>query len=208
VIVALSFAFAVASWHFVERPFRQAQGGVSRAGISGRRWRRARGGHLCRDRHGHATAARARAGVQLVNAPGESEYDAGGRNTCFLDTNQTFADWGGDRCFVTRGKGRGVLLWGDSFAAHYVPGLKHQADRCTPTSCSTTSRPAARVQLRLTLKSALPRLQRPCRRRDPDYEIESVIVASRWDYAFTRHVAPADIAATMTKLESLGVGSM
>ena len=31
--------------------------------------------------------------------------------------------------FVTRGKGPRVLLWGDSFAAHYVPGLKHQADQ-------------------------------------------------------------------------------
>ena len=28
---------------------------------------------------------------------------------------------------MTRGQGPVVLLWGDSFAAHYVPGLKRHA---------------------------------------------------------------------------------
>jgi peptidoglycan/LPS O-acetylase OafA/YrhL len=207
-VVLLSFALAVASWHFVERPFRQAQGGFQRRGV----FLGAGGGALAVATFaGTAMATNGLPsrvpGFVLVDAPGESEYDTGGQNTCFLDTNQTFADWGGDRCYVTRGRGPRVLLWGDSFAAHYVPGLKHQAEQmhadilqynlsaCPPVfSFDSLSNP-------------------PCRAFNDhvvdvirDYQIESVIVVSRWDYAFRRHVQPADIQATLTKLKSLGVG--
>jgi peptidoglycan/LPS O-acetylase OafA/YrhL len=207
-IVAASLLLASLSWHFVERPFRQAQGGVPRRAI----FLGAGAGALAVATFAGTSMATnglpSRVpGFELVAAPGESEYDAGGEDTCFLDTHQTFADWGGDRCFVTHGKGPRVLLWGDSFAAHYVPGLKHQADQVQ----------AEILQYNL---SACPPVfgfdslsNPPCRAFNDhvvdvirDYHIESVIVVSRWDYAFKRHVQASDIGATMTKLQSLGVG--
>src|SRR6202022_2936562 len=51
---------------------------------------------------------------------GEERYNQG---TCFLDEQQTFSDWRGEKCFLTHGHEVKVLLWGDSYAAHYVPGI-------------------------------------------------------------------------------------
>jgi len=206
-IVALSFALAVASWHFVERPFRQAQGGFQRRVV----FLGAGGGALAVATFaGTAMATNGLPsrvpGFELVAAPGESEYDAGGQDTCFLDTNQTFADWGGDRCYVTRGRGPKVLLWGDSFAAHYVPGLKHQAEHLQADILQYNLSACPPVFSFDSLSNP------PCQAFNDhvvdvirDYQIESVIVVSRWDYAFKRHVQPADIQATLTKLKSLGV---
>jgi len=42
---------------------------------------------------------------------------------CFLGTKQSPEQWHLDRCTLTRGNSGDILLWGDSFAAHYVPGL-------------------------------------------------------------------------------------
>jgi len=207
-IVGLSFLLAVASWHFVERPFRQAQGGFNRKVV----FLGAGGGALAVATFaGTAMATNGLPsrvpGFEIVPAPGESEYDAGGADTCFLDTNQTYADWGGDACYVTRGKGPRVLLWGDSFAAHYVPGLKHQAERvqadvlqynlsaCPPVfSFDSMSNPPCRAFNEHVLEII------------KQYQIQDVIVSSRWDYAFRRHVLPSDVGATMAQLQSLGVG--
>jgi peptidoglycan/LPS O-acetylase OafA/YrhL len=47
---------------------------------------------------------------------------------CFLK-NQDAAAWKGDLCVRTTGAPRNALLWGDSFAAHYIPGLIKNQDR-------------------------------------------------------------------------------
>jgi peptidoglycan/LPS O-acetylase OafA/YrhL len=43
-------------------------------------------------------------------------------NRCFLE-NQDPSAWAGDMCVRTTGASRNALLWGDSFAAQYIPGL-------------------------------------------------------------------------------------
>jgi peptidoglycan/LPS O-acetylase OafA/YrhL len=207
VLVALGFALAVASWHFVERPFRQARGGVPRrlvfvgAGA---------GAVAAATFAGTALATNGLPsrvpGFEIVAAPGEQEYDAGGSDDCFLGDPQTFADWGGERCFVTRGRGPRVLLWGDSFAAHYVPGLAHQAEHlhadflqynlsaCPPVfGFDTMSSPSCRA-----FNDHVADVIR-------DYGIQAVVVSSRWDYAFKRHVQPSDIRASLERLRGLGV---
>ncbi len=42
---------------------------------------------------------------------------------CFLDGSQTPDKWSADKCTLTTGHSSSLLLWGDSFAAHYAPGL-------------------------------------------------------------------------------------
>jgi peptidoglycan/LPS O-acetylase OafA/YrhL len=43
---------------------------------------------------------------------------------CLLVTGQPFTDWMPDTCARTTGPGADILLFGDSFAAHYAPGLE------------------------------------------------------------------------------------
>jgi len=43
--------------------------------------------------------------------------------TCFLLSGQSSKEWRSESCMRTTGHSRNILLWGDSFAAHYVPGL-------------------------------------------------------------------------------------
>jgi len=206
-LLALSTALATLSWHFVEKPFRNAAGGLGRRLI----FRAAAAGALVMATFAGTAMATGglpsrTPGFERIVPPGQNEYDTGGAGTCFLDDNQTFADWGGERCFVTRGRGPNVLLWGDSFAAHYVPGLAHQADHvqadilqytlsaCPPVfSFDTLSNPACRAFNDHVVDVIA------------QYEIQGVVISSRWDYAFRRHVEPDQIAATVARLRQLGV---
>jgi len=52
-----------------------------------------------------------------------------GFSTCFFDTNPTKSKWDYQKCTVINHGDNKALLWGDSFAAHYVPGIiKNQSD--------------------------------------------------------------------------------
>jgi peptidoglycan/LPS O-acetylase OafA/YrhL len=50
------------------------------------------------------------------------------RGSCFLEGDQKPTDWKGDICIRTHGNKPNALLWGDSFAAHYMPGLIKNQD--------------------------------------------------------------------------------
>ena len=55
-----------------------------------------------------------------------------GTGTCLLsDGYQTYRDWRADRCVRATGSGPDILLWGDSFAAHYAPGIEATGGRAT-----------------------------------------------------------------------------
>jgi len=49
---------------------------------------------------------------------------AWGVGTCLLRDSQSWTDWEADACSLGEGEGEPTLLFGDSFAAHYVPGLR------------------------------------------------------------------------------------
>ena len=49
--------------------------------------------------------------------------------TCFLRPEQNFADYDRAQCFTVDPRRENVLLWGDSMAAHYLPGLAAFAAR-------------------------------------------------------------------------------
>ena len=66
---------------------------------------------------------------QHVDIPGNKNF--WNRKTCFLSTNPDYNDWAGDECALTEGEEE-VLFWGDSFAAHYTPGIKEHKDWATP----------------------------------------------------------------------------
>jgi peptidoglycan/LPS O-acetylase OafA/YrhL len=130
-LLALSVVAAYLSWRFVEKPFRVPSPMPARQRIA----TVAAGG-----------ATIAVAGVVFTATAGmPSRLDPDVRamlayqhysmkepyrlGTCFLTLNQDPAGYRIDECAqATPGRPR-VLLWGDSHAAHYAPGLRSLADK-------------------------------------------------------------------------------
>lgn len=119
-LIAASIALAVFSYEVIESPFRRkiiarqkgalfAQGSVAMAvvvlvgmfGVSkGFAWRFP--------------------DFKEQAIPGVEQWHPG---VCFLGGSQAPSQWNADTCTLTTGNNASLLLWGDSFAAHYVPGL-------------------------------------------------------------------------------------
>lgn len=124
--------------------------------------------------------------------------------TCLLRNGQAVSDWSPDACRIGGGDQPDVLLFGDSFAAHYLPGLEaaggtadagvliYAMQGCPPTlgpgsmgtpSCHSFREQAPEVVQRLG--------------------IHRVVVASSWlEYG----AATADgVGETLTTLKAMGV---
>ena len=128
-IAVASFALATFSWAVIERPFRWPKKRIPRARL------------LFGGAGAMALAALVGAtGVLLHGIPGrlsgpvqqaQIDPDTWMTGVCFLLDDQDYRAWNADRCRRTSGYGENALLWGDSFAAHYVPGLIANADNLT-----------------------------------------------------------------------------
>jgi hypothetical protein len=60
-------------------------------------------------------------------APPREPEGAWREGACFFEGGEAFRTWSPDACELTHGPGEAVLLWGDSFAAHYTPGIVSHA---------------------------------------------------------------------------------
>jgi peptidoglycan/LPS O-acetylase OafA/YrhL len=206
IIMAASVVLAAASWRFIEQPFRHHHEAMTRTTFRAAAWSAAAAATF-------GGTALATGGIPsrfpdfaLIHVPGESEWDTGQSGRCFLLDGKTAADWGGDGCFVSRGRGPTVLLWGDSFAAHFVPGLARQPSRLHADVLQYTMSACPPVFDFESL--ATP----PCQVFNErvvdvirDYDVHGVIVSGRWDYALRRNVTPEQIGATFARLRALGV---
>jgi peptidoglycan/LPS O-acetylase OafA/YrhL len=120
VVVAASVVSATLSWWYVERPFRNPNWANRRQILTG---------------GGIAMAIMAAMGVIGVRAGGfpfrspslqvDSSRSEGDwkQHVCFLDATDDMHSWSLDACTRAGSLGPKVFLWGDSFAAHYVPGF-------------------------------------------------------------------------------------
>ena len=199
-----SLIIAVASWRYVEIPFRRnttffnsrfifAGSGISMilvvligvAGISSQ-------GFIVRYPN---FAVKTISGVERYNG-----------DTCFLNEHQSITDWQGGKCLLTHTEGPTVLLWGDSFAAHYAPGIADEAKylsanylQYTSSSCPpifdyySGSVPNCRA-----FNDNVPKIL-------AQYKISTVVMSGRWESVFKRGVSPSDVAATVTRLKGMGV---
>ncbi|WP_203158743.1 acyltransferase family protein [Methylobacterium aquaticum] len=127
-VIGATLLLAALSYRFIERPFRHppsparrmrpvfAGGLLATLVMAGLGWAGATSGGL----PGRFPDFRLRpvAGSETWN-----------HRTCFLFADQSWQAWDPEGCVRTRAKDGLVLLWGDSFAAHYVPGLIRHADR-------------------------------------------------------------------------------
>lgn len=201
-IIAASFVLAYVSWRFIEQPFRRPGNPFPRRRLF----------------------AAATAAMVLVSAAGVAGVMSGGFawrypdfkeltvfdqsdwkiRECFLDGDQTFADWGGEDCLLTTGNADNALLWGDSFAAHYAPGIisnaadipynvyHYTAAGCPPVlSYYSYARPNCDGFNRDALKLI------------KDKDIKAVIISSRWTSLKVRGLS--EIRSTIDALHAMGV---
>lgn len=184
-LVVGSLALATASWWFVERPFRRPANRSGRVGV-----------FLAAVLALFSLAA---AGVGFVAyfspkdsvnpapAPGKIAQENGWlEGRCFL-INQPADAWAGDLCLRTSGEKPRAVLWGDSFAAQYVPGiianqefLDHEVIQYTYAGCppilsyESYARPGCHAFNAKILDVT---------RR---YGADSVVIAARWDQLRSR----------------------
>ena len=199
-----SVIIAIASWHYVETPFRRntkffnprfifASSGISMilavligiAGISSQGFT---------VRYPNFTV-KAISGVERYNG-----------DTCFLNENQPINDWQGNKCLLTHVNGPTVMLWGDSFAAHYAPGIVDEAKELSANYLQYTS--SACPPVFDYYSRSVPN----CRAFNDNvpkilaqYKISTVVMSGRWEAVFKRGVSPSDVAATVTRLKEMGV---
>jgi len=204
-VVAFSVIAAIVSWRFVERPFRGRQAVLSRralfSGASGFAAAIVAFGALGTSTDGwqFGRFSRAVAG----DNPFSELYNY---RTCFLGRDQRVSAWQAGACFITEGMSENALLWGDSFAAHYVPGLKansaawsHNILQYTAGSCAPIFGwdPTVAPNCKAFNEQVEAVIER--------FDIKTVIVAAQWNLAFDMGLRPADIAATVHRLRERGL---
>jgi peptidoglycan/LPS O-acetylase OafA/YrhL len=200
-LIAVSVMAAAVSWRFVEQPFRYPKPGTGRSIALG-----------------SAAAAMAAAllagligpklnGIPPVSMPAVQTADATDiwkSGQCFLIDDLNPARWDIAACTRTTGKSRNLLLWGDSFAAHYTPGLlanakvarvnviQYTAAGCPPVlSYYSYARPGCQTFNRF----ALELIKRQ--------NIGVVVLAARWTDIQQRGLD--SIRSTLVALEATGV---
>ncbi|MES1201822.1 MAG: acyltransferase family protein, partial [Pseudomonadota bacterium] len=125
-ILAASFALAIFSWRFIEQPFRGARMPMPSPRVLG---------------FGLASLA----AIALIGGGGVIAHGFPGRypnfvqrdvdparewrrGDCFFEQSSSFRRWSAQTCQLTTAGDEAVLIWGDSYAAHYAPGVIARAD--------------------------------------------------------------------------------
>src|SRR5258706_5482954 len=202
-VVAASIALAYCSWRFVETPLRRSK-------RSERRWPvfavtasvlslAALVGFAGISTNGFA-ARFPDFRSQQVAAAGVGVWLSG---RCFLE-NQDADAWRGDLCIRTTGARPNTLLSGDSFAAHYIPGLIRNQDRLSHNIVQYTFAGCPPI---LSYKS----YARPgCESFNANvfnviakYSIDTVVVSARWDQLRQRGLS--GLKETVDRLKAKGI---
>ncbi|UVC15482.1 acyltransferase family protein [Mesorhizobium onobrychidis] len=115
-----SLALAAFSWKYIEQPFRQKRAFTAPVPIFA--FSTGAIALLC---VGGAAGALGNGFPQRFPDYAQQQIPAGdwGNGICFNEGSSPIENWNIEHCTRTRGFPATVLLWGDSFAAHYVSGL-------------------------------------------------------------------------------------
>jgi peptidoglycan/LPS O-acetylase OafA/YrhL len=203
-MLAACGALAYAGRRWIETPFRHPARALPRAVLFRRTGAALAGcvalglaaGPLSR---GFADRAIAPAGTPLAGL----EREGWGGGHCFLE-NQDPSAWAGEGCRLATGTGRTALLWGDSFAAHYMPGLVRNAGALSHDILQYT---AAGCPPLLDIRS---RARPTCAAFNAQvfavirqYGVSAVVLAARWDLVPPH--ALATLPETLSRLAAAGV---
>ena len=130
-IIVVSMVLAVISWRYIEQPFRTP--GLIKTRTSVFAWSFTMLAAMC-VLAGVTIGAAGFPGrypdfrTDKIAVQGEAGTSSGEDLTwrngvCFFENNEGYKGWQPEKCVLNPGAGNPVLLWGDSYAAHYIPGL-------------------------------------------------------------------------------------
>lgn len=202
-IILLTFGLGYISWQFVEKPFRHISiethlkkllwGGVitiaflfalGQIGVMNKGFP-----HRFSD-------------FNQIKISGNEQWNKG---TCFLDNNSDYKIWQQDKCNLTpHTNGKKVLLWGDSFAAQYAPGIvANQSDiqynllQYTMAGCPPilSYYSYARPNCMPFNKHAIDLIR--------DQKFDAVILSAKWTDLHSRGFD--ELNSTLSELDKLGV---
>ncbi len=195
-----SFVLATLMWRFVERPFRRPTAGLTRrrvfAGALGAIALASLLGFA--GIAGHGFPARFPGFAEPV-MPGYDQWKTG---RCFLPGDTDQLDWSARECTRIATGPLKVMLWGDSYAAHYVPGILDNADALHATVLQYTASgcpPALSLQARPRCRNFNAHALDIIRAE----HVQTVILSARWTDHL--HSSLDQIGSTLSALDALGV---
>ena len=202
-LVVLSFVLAVLSWRFVELPFRERRVLPKRDALFGGACAAmaamlafgvfAKASHGWPQRHdGYAP-------------PSIAGLDRMSVASCLLKEDQPASEWAGENKCRHGDPGKpAILVWGDSFAAHLVPGLidelghryrtvQYTAGGCPPVlDVSISNRPFCR-EFNARVLDEIAQLKPAI-----------VLVSARWDLYMPRRIDAEHVRATLNRIAASG----
>jgi hypothetical protein len=196
-VICATWAIAFLSWRYVERPFRRssrppAQTVAVGVGVFASL---ASVGAVALS----VSLSRPEGSPHLAVAESQRSYGVG---SCLLEG--TWHEWKGESCFLTPRRQRNVLLWGDSFAAHYAHVLAHPSSDHGVIQYTTNGCPPALGYERQFVKA--------CRDNNDQvfdiarrYDVSTVVIAGRWTAYEDRQALFRGLSAAMAQWARRGV---
>jgi hypothetical protein len=207
-LLALTFALAMLSYRTIEQPYRRPNGVFARPGLYG------------------SAAATIVALVSLASAsiiqngfPGRftKMLDFGApepwKPLCLLNNSQTASVWVGQRCLVNNIAEPVVLLWGDSFAAHYYPAFLARRDALQFNVLLYSLEACAPLLEDGPVQGSCAGFNQAVKAVIERYNVKTVVLAAHWQSKFDAKSAaapdggksPAALRRTVDWLQAQGI---
>ena len=203
ILVTVSFALAVLSWRYIEIPFRERRLAASQAPLFAAA--------------GTAMVAAVAVGIFAKTSHGwpqrHDDYappaiaglDRMHVGTCFLKEDQPATAWpGADACRKGNTKGPTVFIWGDSFAAHLLPGLEDILGGTIQTVQFTTSGCPPVLNTTIPNRPHCGAINARALEVIEELKPDIILASARWDLYVPRQMAPQNIRATLDRIAATG----
>lgn len=177
-LIVMVIGLAYLSWKYVEQPFRTLSFDQMRSAFV---------------KTGIGIGTFSIIGLAVIAANGFPQRQPGfveqkiagledwGGNSCFHQNATTLESWDPVHCQRTTGSTGNVLLWGDSFAAHYLPGLLTNAAQLDKNIFQYTFAGCPPILSYYSLaRPACSKFNAEALSLLTTYNIKTVILSSRW----------------------------
>jgi len=196
-VIGATSAIAYLSWRYVERPFRRGSRPPARTvalGIGVFASLASLGAVAL-----SVSLSRPEGAPHLAVAESQRSY---GVRTCLLEGH--WREWKAESCFLTPRRQRNVLLWGDSFAAHYAHVLAHPSSDYGVIQYTTNGCPPA-LGYATQFAKACPDNNDQVFDIARRYDVSTVVIAGRWAAYEDREALFRGLSAALEEWSRRGV---